>query len=257
MLRENTAYCVRLSAFEGPLDLLLHLVHKAQIDLRDIFVSEITDQYLRYMEQVHDVDLERASAFLETASLLVYIKSRSLLPAPSPQEQELGEEVDPEAALIRNLQLYEAYKNASKYLETRERAGDLFLSKLPEDLPVEVPDPVFTGDVQMLQDALLRAMKRGASRQGRGLNPTSMQIQADPWSVNGQKRLIRSIMRKDDEILFTALFNQRVTAAEVAVTFYALLELWNDKEVTVSQRRVFGDLTLRRVDNRGITSDVG
>ena len=105
----------KLARFEGPLDLLLHLVSKAKIDLQDIFVSEITEQYLSYMEEIKELDMDRASEFLNMAATLLYIKSRSLLPARR-EETEDENFVDPETELIERLRAYKLYKEASERL---------------------------------------------------------------------------------------------------------------------------------------------
>ncbi|MBQ3132506.1 MAG: segregation/condensation protein A, partial [Clostridia bacterium] len=98
------SYEVKLSRFEGPLDLLLHLIEQAEVDIKDIFISEITSQYLEYMNQIEELDMDTASEFLTMAATLVYIKSRSLLPRPPKETTE--EEEDPAEALIRQLREY-------------------------------------------------------------------------------------------------------------------------------------------------------
>ncbi|MEI6100479.1 MAG: segregation/condensation protein A, partial [Eubacteriales bacterium] len=127
------SYHIKLSQFEGPLDLLLHLINKAKIDLQDIFISEITEQYLSYMEEIEEVDMDRASDFLNMASTLLYIKSRSLLPRHA-EEQET-EEIDPERDLIERLRAYKAYKDVSEKLKVLQEAAGAYYYKLPEDMP--------------------------------------------------------------------------------------------------------------------------
>ena len=109
------AYEVHLNRFEGPLDLLLHLIEQAKVDIKDIFISEITAQYLALMDEVEELDMDTASEFLTMAATLVYIKSRSLLPRP-PREEAQDEE-DPEEALVRQLREYKAFKEAGAKLE--------------------------------------------------------------------------------------------------------------------------------------------
>ena len=123
-------YTVRLAQFEGPLDLLLHLVGKAKIDLQDIFVSQITEQYLVYMEQIEEIDMDRASEFLNMAATLLYIKSRALLPA---KREELEDEdfVDPETELIERLRAYKMYKELGQKLSDLEKQSKQVYYKLP------------------------------------------------------------------------------------------------------------------------------
>ena len=122
------AYAFKLESFEGPLDLLLHLIAKAQVDIKDIFVSEITDQYLAYLEQMEQLDMEQASEFLTMAATLLNIKSRSLLPKP-----ETPEEDDPEALLILQLEEYKKIKQASLVLQEMEKSAAKSYFKLPEE----------------------------------------------------------------------------------------------------------------------------
>ena len=118
-------YRVSLSQFEGPLDLLLHLIEKAEVNIEDIFVSEITSQYLAYMDDLSDLDMDRASSFLTVAAQLLLIKSRSLLPRPPAEDEE---EEDPKEALLRQLREYKAFKQASEALS--ERYGERITSRI-------------------------------------------------------------------------------------------------------------------------------
>ena len=123
------AYEVHLSQFEGPLDLLLHLIEQAKVDIKDIFISEITAQYLVLMGEVDELDMDTASEFLIMAATLVYIKSRSLLPRP-PREDPEGEE-DPEAILVRQLREYKAFKEAGAKLEALQSEMARAYTRLP------------------------------------------------------------------------------------------------------------------------------
>ena len=113
MFEDTSAYKVRLDNFEGPLDLLLHLIKEAKLDIATVKLSAITEQYLEYMEQIPELDMEKASEFIEVAATLIEIKSKKLLPKP---EEILPEEEDPEAKLLRQLQEYKIFKEASEEL---------------------------------------------------------------------------------------------------------------------------------------------
>lgn len=254
MMSQNSSYEVKLTQFEGPLDLLLHLVRKAEIDLREVQLAQITDQYMRYMEQVDELDLDRACGFLETASVLLLIKSRSLLPqAPRAEEQE---EEDPEAVLLENLRLYEAYKKAAVFLRSKEQDGEQLFSRLPEEMEQEKPAPAVQGDAQALFRAFLAVVAKRQERL-RTSKPPVMRIEADLWSVDGQKRKIRSLLSRNSAVRFTAFFDDDAPAAEIAVTFSAMLELWNAKEVRVRQDRAFGQIFVQTVDNMRISREAG
>ena len=135
-------YTVQLQQFEGPLDLLLHLIEEAELDVKDIFVSEITAQYLSYMDQLDELDMDTASEFLTMAATLLYIKSRQLLPRP-PKEDEAEE--DPETLLIRQLRDYKAFKEASEQLKTLFEDAKNSHTRLPEDIPLPPKEVALDG----------------------------------------------------------------------------------------------------------------
>ena len=153
------AYYVSLRQFEGPLDLLLHLISKAKVDIKDIFVSEITEQYLASMQDIDELDMDTASEFLTMAATLLEIKSRALLPRP-PKEED-GEET-PEQALIRRLEEYKLYKESAGRMKEFEQAAMQVFSKLPEEYPLP-PQPIELTGLSM--DALVRALERIIARQ--------------------------------------------------------------------------------------------
>ena len=124
------AYVVTLSQFEGPLDLLLHLITRAKVDIKDIFVSEITEQYLASLEGIDELDMDVASEFLTMAATLLEIKSRAMLPRPPKVEE--GEE-DPEAALIRQLEEYKRFRETADAMKLFEKAAGNLFTKLPEE----------------------------------------------------------------------------------------------------------------------------
>ena len=129
------AFTLRLSQFEGPLDMLLFLIGKAKIDIKDIFVSEITDQYVQSVKNAPDLDMDDASAFINMAATLIEIKSRTLLP----KEKELTDEEDPETLLIRQLQEYQRIKQIAEDMKGFEKAAALLYNKLPEEYPLPEP----------------------------------------------------------------------------------------------------------------------
>ena len=124
-------YRVSITQFEGPLDLLVHLIEKAEVNIEDIFVSEITAQYLAYMDDLDALDMDRASSFLTVAAQLLLIKSRSLLPRPPVEDEE---EEDPKEALLRQLREYKAFKAASEELSERFEEAKKAITRLPEDV---------------------------------------------------------------------------------------------------------------------------
>ena len=145
-------YIVSLKQFDGPLDLLLTLITHAKVDIHDIFVSEITEQYLESMKLVDELDMDSASEFLQMAATLLEIKSRSMLPKPPKPEDE--NELSPEEALIRQLEEYRQFKEISGRMQELEKQARALITKLPEEYPLPPPVVEITG---LTLDKLQRA----------------------------------------------------------------------------------------------------
>lgn len=237
---ESDSYEVRLENFEGPLDLLLHLIRKAKIPIEDIFVSQITEQYIAYMEQLKEVDLDRASEFIETAALLLEIKSKSLLPKP-PVEEE-----DPEDAkreLIQRVREYALYKEASAKMKELETVDILYRE----------PDPT-VGQVKfvlkdMNMDGLVRALQKlFLKMEQNALKPKERQIQLDRYTVEDRVAYIKDVMLTRPEVSFFDLFEPDYSKTEIITTFQALLELLKLQVVRATQTEVFGDIVIHRTE---------
>ena len=239
-------YELKLANFEGPLDLLLHLISKAKIDLEDIFVSEITEQYLSYMDQTGLLDLDMSSDFLQMAATLLYIKSRSLLP-----EKRRGDETDedgltPEEVLIKKLTEYRRYKEAAERLRELETGGRAYFYKLPEEvLPDGPQEQAFTNaDIQALSAAYLRLLAK--VRRQEGAAPIDVVIYRDGFSVREQIRRIRARLSIAQSAMFAELLSERPTREELAVTFLAVLELVHLGKACVRQQGAFGEIAIYR-----------
>ncbi|MEG2882440.1 MAG: segregation/condensation protein A [Christensenella sp.] len=234
-------YTVKLAQFEGPLDLLLHLISKAKIDLQEIFVAQITEQYLLYMEQIEEIDMDRASEFLNMAATLLYIKSRALLPTKR-DEAEDENFVDPETELIERLRAYKLYKEASEQLADMENCARQVYYKLPEELvDIEQELIIEDTDTDALYSAFLELLK---NRKKEPEERRRVEIKQDVYSIRVQKKKILGRLQKEKRILFSSLFEERVTRMELAVTFVALLELWHLCKLSVKQKKAFADIIL-------------
>ena len=241
------AYVVSLKQFDGPLDLLLTLISRAKVDICDIFVSEITEQYLQSMENVDELDMDSASEFLQMAATLVEIKSRALL--PKPPEPEDPEAETPEQALIRQLTEYKAFKEASEDLKKLEEEAKMLLSKLPEEYPLPPPTYELTG---LTLEGLAKAFARVLSR----LNepeaaPRQREIRRDAFTVQSCMYKITSRLRQG-EVSFDSLFEDEPCRAEIVGLFMAMLELLRLNRLTLRQHSVFGDITLLPVKKNAI-----
>lgn len=230
---------IKLSAFEGPLDLLLHLVEKAEMDIQDIFVSEITAQYLLYMEQVDELDMDKASGFLSMAATLIYIKSRAILPRPPKIEEEDGE--DPEEKLIRQLREYKQYKEVGETFEQMAELASHSYVRLPEEfIAPEQEIELEQGDVQRLW----RAFKQVLTHKETPIDPQTFQrLRKDIYTIEASMTRLRSRLRKGGRIEFSSLFESR-EKMEMIVTFMAILELLNQGELDVEQEKAFSEIYL-------------
>ena len=245
-------YTVRLAQFEGPLDLLLHLVGKAKIDLQDIFVSEITEQYLVYMEQIEEIDMDRASEFLNMAATLLYIKSRALLPA---KREELEDEdfIDPETELIERLRAYKMYKELGQRLSMLEKESNQVYYKLPEEIFDLSQEVVIEGaDTDVLYLAFLELLK--SRKKAEAEEPyKKVEIKQDTFSIRVQKKKILSRLKQEKRVSFSSLFEKQASHMEIAVTFIALLELWHVSKIAIRQKKAFDDIMLE-YQNGGMAS---
>ncbi len=237
------AYVVSLNEFDGPLDLLLTLISRAKIDIHEIFVSEITEQYLQSMAGLDQLDMDSASEFLAMAATLMEIKSRALLPRP-PKEPEEGEET-PEQALIRQLTEYKAFKEASSDMKRLEEEAKALLSKLPEEYPLPPPEVELTGlTLDGLTRAFAKVLRRFEDRQNQPA-PVQREIRRDSITVQqGMFRIQSRIQKKP--VKFSALFEDSPSKVEVVTVFMALLEMLKLERVSVSQSNAFEEIMVSK-----------
>lgn len=234
------AYQVSLKQFDGPLDLLLTLIGKARIDIQDIFVSEITEQYLEYMEGVDELDMDSASEFLQMAATLVEIKSRAMLPKPPKVEDEEG--LSPEEALIRQLTEYKRFKEASAQMQRLETEAKDILTKLPEEFPLPPPEVELTG---LTLDKLTRAFARVLQRleEKNSGSEEKRQIRRDTYTVAQCMARITRMVKKG-RTAFSALFADAWTKDEVITMFMAMLEMVKHSKLHISQTDTYGEIYL-------------
>ena len=235
------AYIVSLKQFDGPLDLLLTLIGDAKIDIRDIFVSQITEQYLAAMALVDELDMDSASEFLQMAATLLEIKSRAMLPKPPKPEDP--DELSPEEALIRQLEEYRQFKEVSARMHQLEEEARALLTKLPEEYPLPPPNIEITG---LTLDKLITAYQRVLERASRGEaddRMASREIRRDTYTIAGcMARISRRIRRGNCR--FSELFEEDYTRQEVVTMFMALLELIKLNRLHVRQEAAYGDILL-------------
>ncbi|MEF3301864.1 segregation and condensation protein A [Paenibacillus sp. GYB003] len=239
----------KLDTFEGPLDLLLHLIDKAEIDIYNIPIHEITEQYMEVLAEMQELELEVTSEFLVMAATLLAIKSQMLLPKPPPVELEddfyEDDAFDPRAELVQKLLEYRKYKAVAEELRDKELARSLIYTREPEDLTPYVREvdvnPVEGLDVGDLVIAFQRALRRANSRQ------TVAKIRRDEISVKERMGEVLTLLgKRGGRLLFSKLFDYEMTREEIVVTFMALLELMKTKQIACFQQRLFDDIVIER-----------
>jgi len=224
---------VILEAFEGPLDLLLYLIRRQNLDILDIPIAEITRQYIAYIEMMRGLRLELAAEYLVMAAVLAEIKSRMLLPRPAPEE---GEEEDPRAELVRRLQEYERFRRAAEELDALPRMErDHFPARAepPETGPPPLPQVTLRELLLALQEVMRRAARRAHHH-----------VTLEPLSVRERMSEVLSVLAPGRFVPFQALFRPEEGRLGVVVTFLALLELVRESLAEVVQREPFGPLYL-------------
>lgn len=235
------SYIVSLKQFDGPLDLLLTLISNAKVDIQDIFVSQITEQYLETMKLVDELDMDSASEFLQMAATLLEIKSRSMLPKPPKPESE--DELSPEEALIRQLTEYKQFKEASEQMHRLEEEARALMTKRPEEYPLPPPNIEITG---LTLDKLVRAFRRVLERaeaNERAENMAGREIRRDQYTVSGcMSRISRKL--RGGRFAFSELFEERMYRAEVITMFMALLEMAKLNRVHIEQAGAYEEIYL-------------
>ena len=229
---------LHLSRFDGPLDMLLFLIGKAKIYIQDIFVSQVTDQYIQSVRNAPDLDMDDASAFIAMAATLLEIKSRSLLPKPKEPDEE-----DPEQALIRQLEEYQRFKQIAQDMQGFEKTAALMYQKLPEEYPLPPPTLELTGlTLEGLIAAFARVMARAEETEEEPV-VTARRIIRDEYTVpRCSAHILRRLRRGPAR--FEELFSPAPTRDEVVTLFLAVLELLRLGRVAVSQTGIFGEMTL-------------
>ncbi len=226
---------VILDIFEGPLDLLLYLIRKHNLDILNIPVAEITKQYVEYIRLLSDLKLELAADYLEMAATLMEIKSRMLLPKPA---VETGEEVDPRAELVRRLQIYERFKEAANQLDRLPRLERDF-SLASADIPLssmQKPQPT------VLLPELLAALKEVLKRVD---HKAVHKIQREVLSVREKMSLILGSLEGEQFMNFVGFFDPSEGRLGVIVTFLAILELVRESMIELMQNEAFGPIYVR------------
>lgn len=227
---------VFLEAFEGPLDLLLYLIKRQNLDILDIPIADITRQYVEYVELMKDMQLELAGEYLVMAAMLAEIKSRMLLP----RSVDAEDEEDPRAELVRRLQEYERYKQAAEDIDELPRVGrDIFPAEVATpDLKTERPKPQV--DLRDVLLSLADVMKRAEMF-------ASHHVQMEPLSVRERMSSVLATMKADHFSEFTSLFTVEEGRRGVVVTLMAILELLKQSMIELIQTEPYGAIHVKLI----------
>lgn len=247
---------VRLDAFEGPMDLLYHLIEKNEIDIYDIPIASLTEQYLEYLE-TGSGDMDGMSEFLLMAATLLEIKSKLLLPKPQAEEEE---EADPRETLVKRLLEYKKIKDAADTLKEKEEAAalvcykeaDASIERLKAEEPQTLED-VLTG---VSLDDLYRAFRQVMARREEKTDHRRggfRSVRKDLFTVGEKMEYIRDLLllRPNAQTPFHSIFRENAGKMEKVVTFLALLELMKRKEVQISQKANFAEIFIAKYEERG------
>ena len=235
-------YGIKLEIFEGPMDLLIHLIQKSDLDIYDIPISKITSEYLAYLDMMNQLNLEIAGDFLVMASTLMRIKSKMLLPSQEEDEEEL---IDPRDEIVRRILEYKKFKEASKILHTNlENQKDVFYRKVTP----EFKDEDFGIAVSLFD--LLDAFKQVLSK----AKISSKEIIKDEYTIEKKIRIILSLLEGKQFLSFVSIFSNDETKTSIVVTFMALLELIKIGRIYVRQDKHFGEIRIYRAQAQTVAS---
>lgn len=237
----SSAYKVKLDNFEGPLDLLLYLIKDSKVEIENIKLALVTDQYLEYMEDLDKIDMEKAAEFIDIAATLIEIKSKHLLPSEQPIEID---EQDDEKILIMRLKEYKLFKEASEKLKAQENVNRLY--KQPDDKVNDFRVILKQMNVDNLISAFTKMLSKASLEVAIEETKT---IERDRWTVEEKEFEIRTLVSEKGIMKFSEIVTSDFTRGEIITTFMALLELLKRQQIIVSQYEQFGEITIEKGEN--------
>lgn len=252
----SVSYSIKLDSFEGPLDLLLHLIDKAEVDIYDIPIADITEQYLQTIHTMQELHLEVASEFVVMAATLLSIKSKMLLPKKEetvfqPLFDMDMEEVDPRDELVQRLLEYKRFKMAADHLREMEIGRSKVFTRPAEDLTpyIRAEEPTIANvTIYDLVSALEKLFTRRQQKE-----PLT-RVSRDEISIKDRMKEIRQLLRVGGGMVrFSQLFMEEASRTEIVTTFLALLELMKAKRITCVQNQLFTDILICDCDTSSKT----
>ena len=243
-------YTTKLSNFEGPLDLLLYLVNKAEISIRDIFVSEVTEQFIEYVRSADDLDMEKESEYLGMAATLLEIKSKELLPIMQfewdQEDDYFMDEESPQENIFRQLEEYKLFKEASENLKEQETVNIFY--KEPDESANDVRIEYTDFNLNNLVKAFSKLLERLDLE--KRIKNSQKEIPKEVFTVADKINYIKPTMLERQSCSFFELFKEDASRMEIITTFQALLELLKLQYLTYEQKETFGDITINLREDR-------
>lgn len=240
---------IRLESFEGPMDLLYSLIIKNKIDIYDIPVAEITEQYLACIEEMKQYNMESISEFIVMASTLIEIKSKMLLPK---EIDENNEEIDPREELVARLIEYKKFKGiAVDFGEKQKSAGYTYykdndkeiIDRIKKDIPKSAEDILKGADGQMLVRAFYEVLRRRDVKTDK-IRSSFNSVDREEFTLEEKAEHIERLISTKKKISFFKIFGKNSSKNEIVVTFLAMLQLIKDKKIFISQEKIFDDITI-------------
>jgi segregation and condensation protein A len=244
---EEPTMTIHLEGFEGPLDLLLHLIKREELDIWNIPIARVTEQYLNYLQMMRDLNINVAGEWLVMAATLIYIKSRMLLPPDLVQESSQEEQPeDPRKELVYQLLEHQKFKNAAQMLYTREEVENAVWNSPPQDVLEDGKEVVAVTLFDLLK-AFQEVVKRFEAQSG---------IEFDREEVTIEQKLteLRRLLMVHDTLVFSSFFTRAASKQHLIATFLALLELVRLREVWLYQKKAFEEIRIMRNKSAGETA---
>ena len=240
---ETKKISIKINNFEGPLDLLCHLIDKNKMNIYDINLSEITDQYISYLKEQESLNLEIASEFLVMASTLLYLKSKNLLPKQEEDEEELTEE-----ELIRRIIEYKKFKEISKVFKEQYLKYSNRIFKMPENIELPKKKLEKNYESNVIPDIYMDLIERNSVKLNQNAKNIEKIALVENYTVASKVKEMFKILVKQKRFVFNKIFSiNKRNKQEVVTAFSGLLELSRRNKVETSQEKLFGDITVEKV----------
>ncbi len=247
---ETKKYAIKIDNFEGPLDLLCHLIDKNKMNIYDINLSEITDQYISFLKEQEKMNLEIASEFLVMASTLLYLKSKNLLPKQEEEEEEITEE-----ELIRRIIEYKKFKEISKVLKQNYLEYSNRYYKIPEEIELPKQKIEKDYDKNVIPDIYKSVMEKNKEKINQNAKNIEKIAITDNYTVASKVRQMFKVLVKQKSFIFNKLFSvKKHNKQEVVTAFSGLLELSRRSKVETNQEELFGDILVKKTKKK-VASD--